>query len=470
MAGRDPLRTKTGGAWTRVKTTHLIVGAGPAGLSAIDTLRELGDTRAITLVCDEPPYSRMVLPYYMDGTIPEENVFTASDAYLTDKGVEALIGKRVTAIDRGAATLDDGSTIDFDDALISTGSSAVRPPIPGADGEGVFNLWTLDDAKAVLGRKGGEVVVIGAGFIAFTCLDAVLANSSKVTVIEVEDRILPRMIDPQGAAAVQSWLEKKGVEFKTGARVSGIEDANGRKRVVLESGGDVQADLVITATGIRPNVDLIEGSEISADFGILADDHLRTNVPGVYAGGDIAQGPVVGNGTKEVHAIQPTALEHGRIAGANMAGQEFPYWGSLLMNIVDVQKLQIASFGDWLGDGKEVRTVFNETRPVYRKLVFEDDVVVGAAFLGRPDDVAMLNDMGMVKGLIQTRAPLKEWRKYLDRNPLDVRRPYVASRAAEKLLQMRLLGRPSSNEGFRRPDPAPTYWPHHRVFVDTIPQ
>jgi NAD(P)H-nitrite reductase large subunit len=452
-----------------MKTSHLIVGAGPAGLSAIDTIREFGDTRAITLVCDEPPYSRMVLPYYMDGTIPEENVFTASDAYLADKGVEALIGKRATAIDKSSATLDDGSTIDFDDALIATGSSAVRPPIPGVDGEGVFNLWTLSDAKAVLEHKGGEVVVIGAGFIAFTCLDAVLANSSKVTVVEVEDRILPRMIDATGAAAVQSWLEKKGVAFLTGAKVTGIEDSNGRKKVALQSGQDLQADLVVTATGIRPNTDLVEGSGVGSDFGILVDDHLRTSVAGVYAGGDIAQGPVVGNGTREVHAIQPTALEHGRIAGANMAGQDVPYWGSLLMNIVDVQKLQIASFGDWAGDGKEVRTVLNETRPVYRKLVFEDDVVVGAVFLGRPDDVAMLNDMGMVKGLIQTRAPLKEWRKYLDRNPLDVRRPYVASRAAEKLLAMKLLGRPSSKEGFRRPDPAPAYWPHHRVFVDTIP-
>lgn len=450
-------------------TKHLIIGAGPAGLSAIDTIREFGDTGEITLVCDEPAYSRMVLPYYMDGTIPERNVFTASEEYLKEKSVEAVFGKKVSKIDPGgSATLDDSSTIEFDDALIATGSSATRPPVPGAEGQNVYNLWTLADAKAVLDRKGGEVAVIGAGFIAFTCLDAILANSSKVTVIEVEDRILPRMIDPHGAAAVRSWLEKKGVSFLTGARVTGIEDADGRKRLAIEGGKDLEADLVIMATGIRPNLDLVEGTGIEKDFGIVVDNRLRSSAPKVYAAGDIAQGPVVGMKSKQVHAIQPTALEHGRIAGANMAGGDIPYWGSLLMNIVDVQKLQIASFGDWAADAGEVRTVINETRPVYRKLVFEDDVIVGSIFLGRPDDVAMLNDMGMVKGLIQTRAPLGEWRRYLDRNPLDIRRPYVASRAAEKLLEMKLLGRASSKEGFRHPEPAPRYWPHHRVFVDTL--
>lgn len=449
---------------------HLIVGAGPAGLSAIDTIREFGDSSPITLVCDEPAYSRMVLPYYMDGTIPEDQVFTASADYLESKGVEAVLGKKVTRLDpKGTAILDDGSTLEFEDALIATGSSATRPPIPGADGKNVFNLWTLDDAKAVLDRKGGEVAVIGAGFIAFTCLDAILANSTRVTVIEVEDRILPRMIDPKGAAAVQSWLEKKGTTFLTAAKVSGIENSNGRKRLAVEGGADIEADLVIMATGIRPNLDLVGESGIVTDFGIVVDEQLRTSAVNIFAAGDIAQGPVVGLKEKQVHAIQPTALEHGRIAGANMTGAGINYWGSLLMNIVDVQKLQIASFGDWSGEGLQARTVTNESRPLYRKMVFEDDVLVGAILLGRPDDVAMLNDMGMVKGLIQTRAPLKEWRKYLDHNPLDIRRPYVASGAAASLLEMKLLGRPSTKAGYRHPDPAPKYWPHHRVFVDTIP-
>lgn len=450
-----------------MKTKHLVIGAGPAGLAAIDTVRESGDSSDITLVCDEPPYSRMVLPYLMDGTISEEQVFTASDEYLETKRVTSVTGKRVDRLDpSGVATLDDGTTIEFSDVLVATGSSATRPPIPGADSEGVYNLWTLDDAKNVIARKGGEVAVIGAGFIAFTCLDAFVHLGAKVKVIEVEDRILPRMVDPLGAKLVQSWLESKGVEFQTGVRVTGIEDSGSRKRLVLGSGRALEADVVIMATGITPNLDLLDGSQIQIEDGIVVDERMLSSAKTVYAAGDVAQGPVVGSTKREVHAIQPTALEHGRVAGANMAGGDVHYWGSLLMNIVDVQKLQIASFGDWSSDA-DVIAVSNERRTAYRKMVFDGDRMIGAILLGRPSDVAMLNDMGMLKGLIQTQVELKEWRRYLDQNPLDIRRPYVASRAAERLLDMRLLSKPSNPEGYRHPDPEPRYWDYHEIFVGT---
>ena len=448
---------------------HLIVGAGPAGLAAIDTIRQWGDNSDITLVCDEPPYSRMVLPYLMDGTIPEANIYTASEAYLADKNVTAHLGRRVTSLDvDGEATLDDGTTIAFDDALIATGSSPIRPPIPGADSAEVFNLWNIEDAKAVIERSGGHVAVIGAGFIAFTCLDALMKLGASVTVIEVEERILPRMIDAEGATLVRRWLESKGVAFRTSTKVQAIEDQDGRKR--LDLGNDsIDADVVILATGIRPNLGFLGSSRLEIDAAVVVDDHMRSSAPNVFAAGDVAQGPVVGSKERSVHAIQPTALEHGRIAGANMAGHDTAYWGSLLMNIVDVAKLQIASFGEWQGEGRESRILMNETGPTYRKLVFDGDKLVGAIFLGRPSDVAMLNDMGMVKGLIQTQVSLREWRAYLDKNPLDVRRPYVASRAAEKLLELRLVGKPSSAEGYRYPDPEPKYWPYHDVFVASAP-
>ena len=449
---------------------HLIIGGGPAGLAALDTLREFGDEGPVTIVSDEPPYSRMVLPYFMDGTIPEENVFTAEESYLRERNAEGMFGRSVVGLDpAGKANLDDGTSVEFDDALIATGSSPTRPPIPGASGAGIFNLWRLDDAQALIECRGGEVAVIGAGFIAFTCLDAFIALGARVTVIEVEDQILPRMVDSVGAQMVQGWLESKGVEFRTGAAVTEIADRAGRKHLSIDGGDDVEADVVVMATGIRPNLAPAEAAGLEIDLGIVVDDHLRSSSANIFAAGDVAQGPVIGSEQKGVHAIEPTAIEHGRIAGANMAGADIAYWGSMLVNIVDVQKLQIASFGLWSDEGREARTVVNQSGPIYRKMIFEEDRMVGAIMLGGPNDVAMLNDMGMIKGLIQTQSPLGEWRKYLDRNPLDVRRPYVASRAAEKLLQRRLLNRPSTPDGYRRPDPPPRYWPHHSIFVSTKP-
>src|SRR5581483_6595231 len=124
-------------------------------------------------------------------------------------------------------------------------------------------------------------------------------------------------------------------------------EMQGRKRVSLANGQSIDADLVVVATGIRPNLEFVKGSGIHIDQGIVVDSHMRTSIPHVYAAGDVAQGPDLLGDKPAVHAIQPTAVDHGRIAGANMAGQSIAYAGSLLMNILDACGLQCASFGRW---------------------------------------------------------------------------------------------------------------------------
>ncbi|HKB38108.1 MAG TPA: hypothetical protein VKD72_16800, partial [Gemmataceae bacterium] len=166
----------------------------------------------------------------------------------------------------------------------------------------------------------------------------------------------------------------------------------------------------------------------------------------------------------------PTAVDHGRVAGANMAGHEVHYPGSLLMNILDVCGLQCASFGRW-GEQAEHITISNPDRPVYRRLLWTDDQVTGAVFVGPANELGMLNDVGMVKGIIQTRTALGEWKQYLRDNPFDVRRPYIAARVAEKLVGTTLLGRPSKARGYRFGDAKPaaqvTQPEAHKVYVET---
>jgi len=154
---------------------HLIIGGGTAGLNAIRTIREEdGGASEITLVSAERPYSRMVLPYYLGNTIAESHVYTATPASLAAWNVKALLGRRAAKLDAraGALVLDDGATVEYDDCLIATGSRAAKPPIPGADGPGVSCFWTLDEARAVIAgmSPGARVVMVGAGFIAFTIL------------------------------------------------------------------------------------------------------------------------------------------------------------------------------------------------------------------------------------------------------------------------------------------------------------
>lgn len=454
---------------------HVVVGGGPAGIFAIETIRDLAPDDEIILISDEPAYSRMVLPYFMAGEIPEEHVFTGKDRYFEQLNVKTLV-TRVSAVDAKGKilTLADKPTIPFDTLLIATGSSPLKVDIPGATGPGVSNLWTLDDARAILSRikgKKARVVFVGAGFIGFIVLNALAKVGCELSVVEVEPQILPRMLDRRSAELATAWLAKKGIACHVGVRATEIGDRAGQKVVTLSDGRTLTCDLVVIAVGVKPNMDLVKGSGIRTGYGILVDDHLRTNVSDIYAAGDVAEGTDLSTGNPAVHAIQPTAVEHGRVAGANMAGRPIVYAGSLSMNILDVVKLQAASFGLWRSDGRETTVVENPSRQFYRKLVWDGDRIIGAIFLGPATDVALLNDMGMVKGLIQTKTPLGEWKAYIQKNPMDIRRPYVASRVAVTLLDQTLLGAETGERRYRYQDAGPDSKPTaaHTIFVSTKP-
>ena len=160
----------------------------------------------------------------------------------------------------------------------------------------------------------------------------------------------------------------------------------------------------------------------------------------------------VQSGERRVHAVQPTAVDHGRVAAANMAGQDVRYAGSLIMNILAAEGLEACSFGDWRGVGREATVVENAQNRIYRKYVWNDDVLVGGILIGPTLAVTSANDVGMLKGLIQTGVHLGPWRAYLEENPLDLRRVYVASPAGAMLLESTLLtGRVSAGGGFRFP-------------------
>ncbi len=430
---------------------HVIVGGGTAGHNAINTIRQEERGREpseIVLVADERPYSRMVLPYYLGRTIAESHVFTATPARLAQLGVKTHLGRRATALDpsAGKVTLDDGTAVEYDDLLIATGSSAVRPPIPGADGPGIHSFWTLEQARRVVAetRAGSHVVMVGAGFIAFTILNAILAIGARLTIVEIAPQILPRMIDREGAAIVEAWLRKHGVELRTGVTLTAIEQAGGKRRLRAKDGATLDADVVIMATGIRTNLSWLDGSGIRVNRGVVVDDHLRASVPNVYAAGDVAEGRDLVTGEPDVHAIEPTAMEHGRVVGANMAGRDVAYRGSLLMNILDVCHLDVASFGRWDDPAAEVAVALRPDRQAYRKLLWHGDRLTGAMIVGLADDVWTTNDVGMLKGLVQSGVPLGPWKAHLRANPFDVKRAFIASHTTARLLPETVLGRPSA--------------------------
>lgn len=405
---------------------HLIIGAGPAGVIAAETLRRVDPQSSVTIVGDEPepPYSRMAIPYLLTGGVDEAGTYLRHTADHYERLGVALRRDRVERVHarERRVVLDGGGQLDYDRLLIASGSHAVRPPIPGMDLPGVENCWTLGDARKVAAgaREGSRVVLMGAGFIGCIVLEALAARGVALTVIEMGERMLPRMMDDVGGDMIKRWCESKGVRVLTGVRVGAVESKDGALSLALDDGESLPADFVVCATGVSPNVDFLAGTGIEVEDGVLVDAHLESSVPGIYAAGDVAQGPDFSSGERQVHAIQPTASEHGRLAALNMAGTPTPFRGSLSMNVLNTLGLISSSFGLWMGaEGGEGARAADADHFRYLRLEFDEDRLVGALALG------LTQHVGVLRGLIQTRVRLDGWKERLMRDPLRVMDAYL---------------------------------------------
>ena len=405
---------------------HVIIGAGPAGVLAAETLRAADAGGSVTIIGDEPeaPYSRMAIPYLLAEDIAEAGTHLRHGAnHYPDKGIEVRQG-RVTGVSPGNRTVsvEGGGALTYDRLLIATGSTAIRPPIAGIELPGIENCWTLEHARTIVAKakEGSRVVLLGAGFIGCIVLEALAARKVRLTVVEMEDRMLPRMMDDVGGDMIKRWCEGQGVAVLTSTRVTGIESADGGLRLSLGDGSTLDADLVVCATGVSPNMGFLDGSGIETDQGVLVDNHLQTNVEGVYAAGDVAQGPDLSTGERMVHAIQPTATEHGRIAALNMAGRDTYYRGSLIMNVLNTVGLISSSYGLWDGvEGGDRAVVADPDHFKYLRLEFDGDVLVGALALG------LTQHVGVIRGLVQTGVKLGPWKDRLMADPHRVMEAYL---------------------------------------------
>jgi NAD(P)H-nitrite reductase large subunit len=410
---------------------HVIIGAGPAGVVAAETLRGLDSQSAITLIGNEPepPYSRMAIPYCLNGMIGEAGTYLRkTEGHYDSLNIE-VVQDRVTALSTQDKTLTlvSGGSQTYDHLLIASGSTPTAPPIDGIDLPGVHACWTLDDYRRIIERAkpGSSIVLMGAGFIGCIILEALAARGVNLTVVELENRMVPRMMNEASGGLIKRWCEDKGVRVLTSTRVEGIESdsPNDMLKVSLSDGETLDADLVISATGVAPNTAFLEGSGIEVDHGILVNDRLQTNLDAVYAAGDVAQGRNFSTGEYSVQAIQPTAVEHARIAAINMSdGHELKHQGSLNLNVLSTMGLISASFGAWEGvDGGDSVELSDPGRYWYLNLQFEEDVLIGAHSLG------LTAQVGILRGMIQTGLHLGVWKDRLMRNPLNLTEAYVAA-------------------------------------------
>ncbi len=405
---------------------HLILGAGPAGIIAAESLRKISPSDSITIVSDEshPPYSRMALPYLLAGDVGEDGTYLRHNENHYDNLEITVNCDRVTDVSAGDSSvgLQSGGRQSYDRLLIATGSRAIRPPLPGMDLPQVHNCWTLADAHRILQdiNSGDRVVLLGAGFIGCIVLQALVEMGLQITVVELADRMLARMMDDAGADLIGRWCESKGVTVRVNAQAVGAESQASGLALQLDDGSVIETDHIVCAAGVRSNIEFLEGSGIETDLGVLVNHQLQTNIENIYAAGDVAQGPDMSTGEQQVHAIQPTASEHGRIAAMQMAGHKTHFGGSLSMNVLNTLGLVTSSFGIWDGvEGGERATALDTDHNRYLRLEFRDDVLVGALAVG------LTQHVGVLRGLIQTGVKLGDWKSRLMNDPSLVMSAYL---------------------------------------------
>jgi NAD(P)H-nitrite reductase large subunit len=408
---------------------HVIIGNGPAGVVAAETLRKGDPAASITLIGEEPepPYSRMALPYLMMGDIDEAGTHLRKDAgHFTRLGIE-LVHDRVGAVDtaKRSVRLDSGRSLAYDRLLIASGAHAIRPDIPGIDLPGVHACWTMEDARRIIARavRGSRVLQIGAGFIGCIVMEALKSRGVELTVVEMGDRMVPRMMTPVAGTMIRSWCEKQGVRVHVGRRVAAIRQAGGGRALVakLDSGEELEAETLIVAAGVRPNVDFLQGSGIVCESGVCVDATMQTSVPGVYAAGDVAAAIDMATGKRATNAIQPNAVEQARIAALNMAGRHVESHGNIALNVLDTLGLISTSFGKWWGEPGGATAELVDAREFrYLCLQFDGDVMIGATAIGLTEHV------GVLRGLVEGRVRLGPWKDRLLAAPLRFPDAYLA--------------------------------------------
>lgn len=411
---------------------YVVVGAGPAGVTAVETIRKLDSSGEVILIGDEPEpaYSRMAIPYYLADKIQEQGTYLRHDPqHLENLGVRQ-IKQRVTGVDGAARQLRlaGGDTVDFDRLLLATGSDPIKPPIDGLDQPGIYHCWTLEDARNIVkyARPGSHVVLMGAGFIGCIIMEALAERGVDLTVVEMGDRMVPRMMDQTSGNLIKQWCIKQGVKVHTSTRVTGVQvNGNGHARFTLQCDpvDPIDADLVVVAAGVKPAVDYLRDSGIELAQGVVVNEYMESSVPGIYAAGDSCEGIDWGSdGQHAVHSIQPVAAETGRIAALNMCGAVTPYAGSMAMNVLDTLGLVSVSYGQWMGvpGGDDVHRLDSDEYR-YIKLQFSGDRLIGAITLGRTEHV------GVLRGLIQSRTRLGKWKQHLMDDPTRIMEAYLGA-------------------------------------------
>jgi nitrite reductase (NADH) large subunit len=384
----------------------VIVGNGMAAMRLVEELarRALG-RYAIAVVGEEPrlAYNRILLSSVLAQEISREQIELKPSQWWRARGVTLLYGHSATAIDTTIrrVRLANGATLPFTKLVLATGSRPIRPNVPGMDLAGVMTFRDLGDVAAIeaAAAQRRKVVVIGGGLLGLEAAYGLAKAGSQVSVVHLMDRLMERQLDARAAAMLRRAVEARGIAVHLNAETVAIRGRQRAEAVALKGGPEIEAGLVVVATGIRPNVDLARSADLEIDRGIVVDDHLLTSKAGIHAIGECAEHRGVCYGL-----VEP-AYEQARVLAAHLAGENAAYAGSVLATNLKVSGVNVFSAGDFIGaPGTEQIVLSDDGLGSYRKLVIADGRLVGAVLVGDTSDSLWYQE------LIRTGAPIEAMR------------------------------------------------------------
>jgi len=384
------------GAPERSEKPVVVVGNGPVGVRVAQELLERIPDTPVVIYGDEPhePYNRVRLSSWLAGELDREALAQPLQRPLGAR-IEEHIGYRIESIDKDARCVVDntGRVQPYCKLVLATGSLPFVPEIPGIDLAGVFTFRNLDDANQLLAQRehSHHTVVLGGGLLGLEAARGMQRGSTRVTVIQLADRLLNQQLDETGSACLQAGVESLGIEVLVD---EGVTEVLGEERVSgvrLRSGPELRCDTLVVATGIRPNVELARQAGLDIDRGIKVDDAMRTSAPDIYAVGECAEH------RGRVYGLVGPGLEQAVAAAANIAGTEGHYAGSVTVSRLKVVGTQVFSMGPMGADeapqGSIAHVYRDDAQGIFRKILVHRHRLVGAIGIGDWAETVRLQTM-----------------------------------------------------------------------------
>lgn len=395
---------------------YVIIGNGVAGTTAAETLRKNDANCSIRLITNEayPLYNRVSLPRFLQGVIAEQKVMIRDFAWHEQRNIELLTETLVERIytDERVVVTNKEQHLPYDALLIASGGWANPLRVPGAkDVSHIYNFVTLDDTKTIVAKmlESRTAVAYGGSFISYELCDGFAVRKLDTTWIMRGPYWLRNALDPEGGEVVDNIAKKFGVEVIHGDEIEEVVPKNGVPTYVkTKKGRQIQADMMGIGLGITLNTQMLSGTPVEIRKGVMVNEYLETNVPGVYAAGDVAEffDPTIG--THHTMGTWDYAMAHGRIAGANMAGAheayiDVPTYTSPLFDV------NIAVVGTTESGKSDIKTLSHREpgekgNENYRKLFFRDNKLVGVLMIGSPKGRKKLVEIVKNQHSIETNA------------------------------------------------------------------